>query len=43
MIERLTGIGIDPQGGSPEDYAKKMKSDIAKWNKFVKSLGVTPE
>jgi tripartite-type tricarboxylate transporter receptor subunit TctC len=43
VIERLTGIGIDPQGGSPEDYAKKMKSDIAKWNKFVKSLGVTPE
>lgn len=43
VIERLTSVGIDPQGGTPEDYAKKMKHDIIKWNKFLKNLGVTPE
>lgn len=43
VIERLTSIGIDPQGGTPEHYAKVMKADIAKWNKFLKSLGISPE
>jgi tripartite-type tricarboxylate transporter receptor subunit TctC len=43
VIERLTGIGINPQGGTSEHYAKVMKADIAKWNKFLKGLGVTPE
>lgn len=41
--ERLYGIGIETQGGTPEEYAKKMKYDIAKWSKFIKTLGVTPE
>ena len=43
VIERLTSIGIQPQGGSPEYYGKVMKADIAKWNKFLKNLGVVPE
>lgn len=42
VIERLMGIGIQPQGGTPEHYAKVMRADIVKWSKFLKELGIVP-
>ncbi len=40
---RLEGAGIVIQGGSPEDYAALIKSDLVKWGKVIKEAGIQPE
>ena len=44
MKERfLTTIGGDPAGGTPEQLAADIKSDIARWAKIVKDSGIRIE
>jgi tripartite-type tricarboxylate transporter receptor subunit TctC len=38
--ERLASAGADPGGGTPEQFAALIRSDIAKWSKLVKSIGL---
>ncbi|ALM85829.1 tripartite tricarboxylate transporter substrate binding protein [Bordetella sp. N] len=40
---KLEAAGIDIQGGSPEDYAKVIHSDLEKWGKVIKQAGIEPE
>jgi tripartite-type tricarboxylate transporter receptor subunit TctC len=40
---KLEAAGIDIQGGTPQDYAALIKSDLAKWSKVVKEAGILPE
>ena len=40
---KLEGAGIEIQGGSPEDYAALIKSDLVKWNNVIKEAGIKPE
>ena len=37
--ERLSGAGIDTAGGTPEDYAKLVRDELAKWGPVVKASG----
>jgi len=37
--ERLSGAGIDTAGGTPEDYAKFVREELAKWGPVVKASG----
>jgi len=37
--ERLGGAGIDTAGGSPEDFAKFIGDEMAKWGPVVKASG----
>ena len=37
--ERLVGAGLDPAGGSPEDFARHIRAEIAKWSKVAKDVG----
>ena len=37
--ERLLAIGMEPLPGSPEDFAARQASDIAKWKKVVAESG----
>ncbi len=41
--ERLLAQGAEPVGDSPEDFAKFIKAEAAKWGKLVKSLGLKIE
>ena len=41
--ERLAGAGIDVGGGSPEDYAKFIRDELAKWGPVVKASGAKLE
>jgi len=41
--ERLKGLGADPIGNSPEQYAAFMKIEIAKWAKVIKAAGIKGE
>ncbi len=37
--ERLGGAGIDTAGGSPEEFAKFIRDEMAKWGPVVKASG----
>ena len=39
-VGRYTALGIDPVGNTPEQYAKQIRADIAKYAKAVKAAGV---
>jgi len=40
---KLEAAGIEIQGGTPQEYAALIKSDLAKWGKVVKQAGIQPE
>jgi tripartite-type tricarboxylate transporter receptor subunit TctC len=40
---KLEAAGIEIQGGTPQDYAALIKSDLAKWNKVIKDAGIPME
>ncbi len=39
MRDKLIGMGADPVGGRPEDFAAFHKAELAKWSKVVKESG----
>lgn len=40
---KLEAAGIEIQGGTPQEYAAAIKSDLAKWGKVVKEAGIQAE
>jgi tripartite-type tricarboxylate transporter receptor subunit TctC len=41
MKEKLAAAGLTPVGGTPEDFGRYIRSEIAKWSKVAKDIGVT--
>ena len=41
MRERLAGLGLDPVGNSPDEFAAFQKAEIAKWAKVVRDAKIT--
>lgn len=39
--EKLGAYGAEPVGGSPEDYVKTLRHDIAKWRQVIAETGIT--
>ena len=37
--DRLIGAGLDPVAGTPEDLARHIRAEIAKWSKVAKEVG----
>jgi tripartite-type tricarboxylate transporter receptor subunit TctC len=40
---RLAGDGADPVGSSPEEFARYIQSELAKWAKVAREAGIQPE
>jgi tripartite-type tricarboxylate transporter receptor subunit TctC len=40
---RLTGAGIEIQGGSLEEFGRVIRDEIDKWGRVVKEAGIQPE
>jgi len=40
---KLETAGIEIQGGTPQEYAALIKSDLAKWSKVIKAAGIPAE
>jgi len=40
VAERLVGLGLDPTGGTPEEFTAIVKADLARWGKIIKDSGV---
>ena len=43
VVQKLSGIGMDPATGTPEEFAKIVASDYARWGPIVKASGFKPE
>jgi tripartite-type tricarboxylate transporter receptor subunit TctC len=43
LVEKLQGLGAEPVGNSPAEYAAFMKAEIAKWGKVIKAAGIKGE
>jgi tripartite-type tricarboxylate transporter receptor subunit TctC len=43
MIERFTVLGIEPEGNSPQEFARQIREEIAKWGRMVKLANVPVE
>ncbi len=43
VIERLSKQGIDPAVGTPEQLAAHIKSELARYNKLIKAVGLNVE
>ena len=41
--ERLTKLGASPIGGSPQDFAAKIRADYDKWGPIFKATGIKAE
>jgi tripartite-type tricarboxylate transporter receptor subunit TctC len=40
---RLTSVGVQIQGGTPERFAQVIQTEVDKWGKVVKEAGIQPE
>ena len=38
--ERMTAIGIDPIGGTPEELAAQLRADLNRWTRVARAAGV---
>ncbi len=43
VANKMISLGIDPVGGSPEEYAAQLKADGERYAKALKAAGVKPE
>ena len=43
VVERLTKLGMDPVTSTPEEFARIVASDYAKWGPIVKASGFTAD
>jgi tripartite-type tricarboxylate transporter receptor subunit TctC len=40
--EKMHALGADPSGNSPEEFARFIRADQAKWAKLMKQAGINP-
>jgi len=41
--EKMLGLGADPAGNTPEEFARFIREDQAKWSKLMKEAGIKAE
>jgi tripartite-type tricarboxylate transporter receptor subunit TctC len=43
LRERMAALGAEPAGNSPEEFARFIRDDQAKWAKLMREAGIKPE
>jgi tripartite-type tricarboxylate transporter receptor subunit TctC len=38
--KRLDGLGFEPVGSSPDQFAQQIAAELAKWSHFIKQAGI---
>jgi tripartite-type tricarboxylate transporter receptor subunit TctC len=41
--EKMLGAGVEPAGGTPQQFAEFIGSEMVKWGKVAKDAGIQPE
>jgi tripartite-type tricarboxylate transporter receptor subunit TctC len=39
----MQALGADPSGNTPEEFARFIRADQAKWAKLMREAGIKPE
>jgi tripartite-type tricarboxylate transporter receptor subunit TctC len=39
----VSAAGLEPYGGSPEEFGAFVKKDLARWAKVIKDAAIQPE
>jgi tripartite-type tricarboxylate transporter receptor subunit TctC len=42
MKQRLATLGFDPVGGTPDEFAARIKSELATWSRVIRAAGIKP-
>lgn len=40
VADRLMSLGLDPTGGTPEEFTKVIRSDLERWGKIIRDSGI---
>jgi tripartite-type tricarboxylate transporter receptor subunit TctC len=43
LIARLHQLSYEPIGGTPEEAAARIKTDVARWTKIIRDAGIQPQ
>ena len=43
MKDSMVKQGLDPAGGTPEEFGAYIKSELAKWSRVVRAAGATAQ
>jgi tripartite-type tricarboxylate transporter receptor subunit TctC len=43
VLPKLTAIGANAEGGSPEEFRRYLANEVARWSKLIKELGIKAE
>ncbi|MBI3043864.1 MAG: tripartite tricarboxylate transporter substrate binding protein [Betaproteobacteria bacterium] len=43
VLDRLASSGVEPLGGTPQQYAAHIRSEMDRWAKVVKAAGIKPQ
>ena len=43
VTERITALGFEPVGSTPQEFGEFLKTELAKWAKVAKEAGATPD
>ena len=38
--ERLLSVGLEGRGSAPQEFAALVKSELSKWGKLIKDVGI---
>jgi tripartite-type tricarboxylate transporter receptor subunit TctC len=41
--EKMLVLGAEPAGNTPEEFARFIRGDQAKWSRLMKEAGITPD
>lgn len=41
--KRFVSSGAEPVGNTPEEFAARIRADIEKWGRVVRTAGIKPE
>jgi tripartite-type tricarboxylate transporter receptor subunit TctC len=41
--QKLLGSGIEPAGGTPQQFAEFIQAEMVKWGNVAKAAGIQPE
>jgi len=42
-MQKMLSLGAEPSGNTPEQFARFIRDDQAKWAKLMRERGITPE
>lgn len=43
LFESVLTLGSEPEGDTPEEFARFIRDDMAQWSKLMKDMGIVPE